>query len=538
MKRDILNGPAPTLGLALTAYCLFLWGQNWHRYTWSSLGLSLALVLLAGLLLGLLVGRLARRCGQARAKWPVWLLCFLVGLLVVEILKIFLDAPLGPLAAQLGFRPRYFRIPLALAVFGALYAARGFRLLNVFLLVFLGVSLAGGLINFLTAPPEEEFEGAGFSVNLNRKPNIYLYFLESYHSPYAMRLLYGLDPGPMLEYLEGKGFQVYDRTLSNSSGTLQSMADTFMMRLSAGRVWGNMDLRQKARRMLGGSDDNNLFKMLKANGYHLTFLTMGSGYFFQLQGPNLDATDARYLLFEPLIDLNLRLLRPLMKIKWNYPAKEENSFQGSRAARVREAVERGRKRGGPFAVIFKGGADHTPSDYRGTPAEIEVFKTEYPKYVADGYPEMIGYRDMEQIGRGDGEIKEIIDFLVEADPGAIVILVGDHGTHLWRYIFYEPMEAGDLTGFRRVLLDWGLTLDEVAQNYFGVLLAIRLPGGERRDISQGLALSHVNLFRHVFAYLNDDPDILKTREPALSWIMKFVLGRDNQPVLELYESAR
>ena len=84
------------------------------------------------------------------------------------------------------------------------------------------------------------------------------------------------------------------------------------------------------------------------------------------------------------------------------------------------------------------------------------------------------------------------------------------------------------------LLVRNVTLDEFVQDYFGTLLAIRLPGGEQRDISYGLALNHVNLFRHVFAYLNDDPDILKTREePSLSRFGELILGRDNHPVLEL-----
>jgi len=92
----------------------------------------------------------------------------------------------------------------------------------------------------------------------------------------------------------------------------------------------------------------------------------------------------------------------------------------------------------------------------------------------------------------------------------------------------------DIEEIGRQLTERNLTLDEFAQDNFGTLLAIRLPGGEQRDISYGLALNHVNLFRHVFAYLNDDPDILKTREePSLSRVGDLILGRDNTPVLEL-----
>jgi hypothetical protein len=140
----------------MTASCLFMWGRNWHMYTWDSLGFSLAGVIGAGLLLGLLVGWLARAAGRkempqcaigfridGRMTWldavglragdqEAWLetarpgrfltllLSILVGLLLVETLKVFLDIPAVSMAAQLGLKPRYLRIPLALAVFLAL----------------------------------------------------------------------------------------------------------------------------------------------------------------------------------------------------------------------------------------------------------------------------------------------------------------------------------------------------------------------------------------------------------------------------------
>ena len=520
MKLKIMDSPAPTLGLAMTASCLFMWGHNWHMSTWASLGISLAVLIGAGLLLGLLVGALAR--ASARSKWLTGLLGILVGWLLVEILMIFLDAPAGMLAAQLGLlKTRYLKIPLALAVFPAIYAARGFRPVNVFLLVWLLIFLARGLFNIYSDPAEEKIPEAGFSVALKKKPNIYLYSLESYHSPYAMRLLYDHDSGPMVEYLKGKNFMVYDRTLANSFYTLSSMYTTFAMRLfSNSMARGNLDVRQFVRQILGGSDENRLFKILKDNGYHLTLISMDGDIDFQVQGPNLDAIDLGPGLFSPIISLNPRKLNILTKIYIYF--QSEGQFRGDRAARILQAVERGQKRGGPFMVVLHGGARHTSDAYNGRPEEFEAWKPEYLEHVA----------------AGDAEIKEILEYLGDADPGALVILIGDHGSRCYQGVFNESIGTGDLTLFRRQLAERGVTLDEVVQSFFGVLLAIRLPGGERRDISRGLALNHVNLFRHIFTYLNDDPKILETREPALSLINKVILGRDNRPVLERAEAAQ
>ena len=572
MKQKIWNGPAPTLGLAMTASCLFMWGRNWHMYTWPELGLSLALVLGAGSGLGLLVGWLARvlrregrpHCAvgfriDGREAWidavgfriggrealmetarPGRFLTLLLSLLVVwlllEVLKLFLVIPINSMADQSGILPRYLKIPLALTVFLALYAARGFRLVNTCLLVWLCLSLVGGFLNIHSAPAEIKIAEAGFSVDLKKKPNIYLYFLESYHSPYAMRLLYDHDLGPMVDYLRGKNFLVYDRTLSNSHYTLASMIDTFTMRLNQNIVRGNLDTAPQLRKLLGGSNENNLFKMLKDNGYHITFITMGSQYFFNVQGPNLDSTDAflSYRPFTPLIDLNPGKFKLLAAIssKW----LNEGSFQGTQAERVRQAVERGQQRGGPFMVIFKGGAAHSNGgEGRASREEFDAWKPKYLEYVASG----------------DAEMKEILEYLDVADPEALVILIGDHGA--WGYAYFpfeKALKNGDLAMFRRELTERGLTLDKVVQNFFGTFLALRLPGGEHRDIAQGLPMNHVNLFRQIFAYLNNGPNILSTREPALSLLGirysketllslrdKFILGRDNQPVLERYEGS-
>jgi len=193
-----------------------------------------------------------------------------------------------------------------------------------------------------------------------------------------------------------------------------------------------------------------------------------------------------------------------------------SEFHGTLPERVRQAAERGQKQGSPFLVCFKGGAQHPApiSGYR-TQREFEAWKPVY----------------LDSVAKADKEIKEIVEFLDETAPGAIVILVGDHGAH-GHYGYRDAFGKYEIEGASMQLTERNVTLDEFVQDYFGTLLAIRLPGGEQRDISFGLALNHVNLFRHVFTYLNDDHDLLNTREPALSRFGELILGRDNHPVLE------
>jgi hypothetical protein len=67
---------------------------------------------------------------------------------------------------------------------------------------------------------------------------------------------------------------------------------------------------------------------------------------------------------------------------------------------------------------------------------------------------------------------------------------------------------------------------------FDVFLAVRLPNGETTDISNGKVLSHENLFHHIFAYLNQDETILRTRAPSNSYFRNMVLVNEGNIVLK------
>ncbi|HEU4685132.1 MAG TPA: hypothetical protein VFS39_11585, partial [Nitrospira sp.] len=59
----------------------------------------------------------------------------------------------------------------------------------------------------------------------------------------------------------------------------------------------------------------------------------------------------------------------------------------------------------------------------------------------------------------------------------------------------------------------------LALDHLGVLLAIRWP--ERADGYDTGLRTNVNLFRHVFAFLSESTDILKTNVPDNGYIVKW-----------------
>jgi hypothetical protein len=171
------------------------------------------------------------------------------------------------------------------------------------------------------------------------------------------------------------------------------------------------------------------------------------------------------------------------------------------------AIDEGMQRNQPFYIGFKDGATHTPT--RG--------------YTWENKEDWVtGGRYQEVVKKSNQRLVKIVDHIIVADPQSIIILLGDHGSH--RLLGIDS-GVGELSELEAILQKNGESMDSLAKDYFGVLMAIRMPGGVR-DISQGYPMSHVNLFRHIFAALSDDMAILKERQPAWSRFRNFVLVKE------------
>jgi len=521
-RNGLLADPALTVPLALLTACVSMWSNNWHMYGWKYLGAALAFVAVLALFIFLVAHFLYKRHRRGPASRSADLGAgFIICLLAVGAGFVLLNAPITRIAFKTGLADGWLAAGAVAGVSLLVYFA-GFRTLNFFLAMWLGLAAVDGVYRAATFDGGYE-RAVDLRVELKTRPNIYLFYLESYHGLSVLEEVFGMDPGPMRTFLTERGFFIHEPVMSNSPHTLGSMADTFTFQLSPIQPSGLVDeVMPDVRNAVGGSPDNTLFRILKENGYHTTFFagTKPVQYFFNLQGPYLDDTDANMmsLWVKPFYNLNEKAFEFLTYLT---TANSQSIYWGSLADRLKTALELGRERGGPIFVSFKGGADHTPNEnYAGTPEEFEKWKPKYRSLVA----------------RGDAELERAVEYLVKADPDSVIILIGDHGAQGYKELFAKPLLAGDVDGFKRIMAEYGLTQQQVTDSFFNVLLAIRLPGGQPTDISQGLPMSHVNLFRHVFAYLNDDPGLLKDRAPTRSANIRLILARDNQPVCERLEA--
>ena len=532
MKKNFLSNPAITLGLAFLVPILFMFSQNVHVVRTKNLLISVGIAFLLACVIMVIASLIIRLCQKKFANAPKilhWLAVAGFCLIMVETSCFFLQSQLfAAFPESRGIRILAGRIIPFLFVLLVVYKA-GFRPLNAFLTIFLCLSLVNTGTSLTGATSLEndplEVENSLLAYDLRKEPSIYLFFLESYHSLDLQREVYGIDTSGIEAYLEKNDFINYGKVYSNSPSTLLSFADTFSFRPSWAHARGNSDATATTRSLLGGDENNTLFRILKNNGYTTALILEGNSYFGSLLGKFLDDNDSmiRDTNLSMLLDiticfemLNTRFIEKAATIKEFLLSYRSSGggYSGALENRVSQALTIHNQPGPPLFLSFKGGAIHT----RGETESYSWRKQDY--WVQSG-------RYQKAVKEGNQELQRICDRIIANDPGALIILIGDHGA--WRF---RDAESGDTISSQQDMIanvkKNGVSWQEFCEDKFAVFLAIRLPNGQRENISYGKPMSHVNLFRHVFAYLNQDKSILDTRAPSTSHFKGYTLIKEGQ----------
>ena len=363
----------------------------------------------------------------------------------------------------------------------------------------------------------------GEHIELVERPNIYLFILESYHDLNTMRKVYGADTEALQSWVLSRGFSIYENVYSNSSYTLASITDVFGMKLNVVHEVGVLDVTAETRRLIGGGSGNQVFRILKENGYHTIFLAPEPQlYYFYSKGVYLDETNVD---FGFSWTSSMRPLCELFLFLHNYCYDDQSKgmvgivypkFRNNLSSNVRMVMEE-QKDEMPLFIGFKSGAKHT----------------DWPGYAWKQKNEWISSGEYQNaVSKGNEEIFEIVDSIVDKDPTAVIVLIGDHGAWRLRNIWEDAVQqqGQGLANLDVFLKQNNESLDALASDIFGTFLAIRMPG--KGDISKGLPMSHVNLFRHIFAALadNTNPDIsraiLQRRAPSVSKLSGIELVKD------------
>jgi len=387
---------------------------------------------------------------------------------------------------------------------------KSYKPLNIFLIVFSLISVFTGTINAAEDFFEESSDLKTYKYTLRKTPNIYLYVLESYHDFSTIRQAYNIDTSNLEIFLNENDFVIYEDALSNSRVTLKSLADLFSMRLDFGKEKGNDDTDRSIRYLIGGNYRNMVLKNLKENGYYTEYILRGATYYILEKGAYLDAEDANLFglrLLQPLVDVNksFRKLLPRPTTRTNMALDQVIPRFVDEKADIKA----------PLFVFFFGGARHTPA---GKGRGRHLWR-DSEKWVASG-------QYQQAVEKSNRELMRVVQHIIKRDPESVIILLGDHGSHRLR-----DLQSPTLTELDNTLNSIGETLESYVKDHCGILMAVRMLDG-RKDISYGLHMSPVNLFRHIFAALNESPDFLKDRVPSESKIYGRTLARDGKVLRE------
>lgn len=400
------------------------------------------------------------------------------------------DANMSELRVDFGLpRPAAAAIVVALfVVYGAVAARLGAKRTCFLLLALLafrsvraGFEISGAVLrgHALMSPEEIRIYQ---DVKLARTPNVYFICLESYHDFGDMDLLYGLDNSAFRGFLETNGFTVSTGICANDWHTMSSLHSFFRMGHHYGSgTFGNHDSLH-ARGFLSGSGTyyNPVLNILKRNGYAIVYW-LPSDYYYR---PGTGLVDVSLLDRSwPLAPLRVSLPRFVGREPITYVEDYERKLADAIAAWTSDR---------PAFFFAKLGAEHVPKQYDCRTDRAE-FVEQYKKSVAAGNP----------------RIESLCRRIIAKDPGAIIVLAGDHGAQS-----YQSKERR----FQDVMREDGIPAERIVRDLHGVLLAIRWGAGLAPEPYPYRSLA--NVMRFALYRLSGDEALRKTAVHDSSYVLE------------------
>jgi hypothetical protein len=293
-------------------------------------------------------------------------------------------------------------------------------------------------------------------------PNIYLLVYDAY-VPNETMLGYGIDNSAQEEYLETSGFKLYPHTYSVGGTTYATMNRT----LNASTEYHG-DTRK------GVSGDGIVQNLLKSFGYE-TCGVFASNYFFEGVGSNYDLSVPESSLEGSSSHKMLMKAIFMGEFRFDFEldATAHEEFEEQKLSIFRGVHYKPR-----FAYMHVFFPGHSQNSGHCLPNETELYE--------------------ERLVQANYEMKQDIETITQNDPGAIVVVAGDHGPYLTKNC-YRTGSDYDISEISRLDI----------QDRFGAFLAIRWPSEDYSEYDD--ITVHQDLFPAVFAYLLKDDSLLEAK---------------------------
>ena len=294
-------------------------------------------------------------------------------------------------------------------------------------------------------------------------PNIYLLVYDAYVPDETMQA-YGIDNRAQEQYLRDQGFVLYPHTYSIGADSVGTMSRVLNMSTSFGGEYRK-----------GVSGDGVVQNALQELGY-TTYGIFPTDYMFQGVGSSYD-------VFFPRIkggafwNLASAVLVGEFRFELGFTEQSHDQYVTAKQAVLGDV---------PRQPIFLYSHTNIPNHSQNS----GNCRSEETSLYA------------ERLERANREMRQDLELIHANDPGAIVIVAGDHGPYLTKNC-YHTADAYDLAEISRLDI----------QDRFGTFLAIRWPDGEYTAYDEITVLQDV--FPAIFAYLYRDAAWLDWRvEPV------------------------
>ncbi|MCP4021990.1 MAG: hypothetical protein GY729_09125 [Desulfobacteraceae bacterium] len=337
---------------------------------------------------------------------------------------------------------------------------------------------------------------------LKEKPNIYFFLLESYHNSKTLKAIYDFDNQEMVNTLEKRDFIVRDDVYSNYQNTLASVASIFTMQHHYYRASSGKDDAIGVRDIIGNKEYNAIISILKNNAYKIQYICH-SNYMFR------SIKDIDFVFPQKNIVTVFKIYQnPIINdVIFKTPKKKRKKKRGKFGIFAHTASETHRKKLERLSVAYNSKAPYFTFIKMNRPAHFGK--------TWDAIPEKRIARYFKNLKKTNNLLLKYMNDIMENDPEGVIVLIGDHGAFRYR-------------GAKVVDHDFSLPAGRIpastlALDRFGTFFAIR---STKVPVQMG-TLSHVNLFRHIFASLAGNDDPLKSREADESYIPDYGKKRVN-----------
>jgi hypothetical protein len=287
------------------------------------------------------------------------------------------------------------------------------------------------------------------------RPSIFLLVYESYVGNETM-LAYGIDNSDQEDFLKENGFYIYKGTWSLDSPSIASMS------LVLGLHGWPYDT---------AVEDAGIVQTILAENEYRTFGIFSSAYFVQGHLGFYDCTFPSLSSAFVRNDGALFLCREVLAGEF----RSEKIFAGvgyQEYLSEKRAVLASKSSAPTFLYSHNRDPGHSQNSRRAIGNEVALYRT--------------------GLKRANGEMRVDVTTAIKHNPGAVVIVCGDHGPYLTKNC-WRTAGAYDITEINRLDI----------QDRYGCFLAIRWPEGAKIDHDRIEVLQDV--FPAVFSWMYEDP---------------------------------